>query len=111
MDTNIVNQQITITEKAANRIKKVSDSNSLRIIVQAGGCSGFKYEYIFDNNQENPGDMTIKAYGITLLIDDISLNLINGAVIDFIEQLGNSYFEIKNPIAASGCGCGNSFSV
>ena len=105
-----------ISANAIERIKllkeKAEDKNScLRISVDAGGCSGFQYKYDFSSFVINQDDLVIEQDGISVIIDNISFNFLKGAHLDYIETLGESYFEVKNPNAVSGCGCGNSFAV
>jgi iron-sulfur cluster insertion protein len=108
-------RSITVTESAAKRIaflreqEQVGDAN-LRIAVSGGGCSGFQYGMSFDD-QTNPDDRIFERDGIGIVIDDVSLDLLNGAEVDFVEDLMGAAFRINNPNAASSCGCGNSFSI
>ena len=106
---------ITITDSAARRIAalKVQEEAGgafLRIAVSGGGCSGFQYGLTFDD-QRSPDDVVFEHGGVTVVVDDVSLDLLNGAEVDFVEDLMGASFQIKNPNAASSCGCGNSFSV
>jgi iron-sulfur cluster insertion protein len=106
---------ITVTESAAKRIAFLRDQEqagaaSLRIAVSGGGCSGFQYGLSFDD-QTNPDDRVFERDGIAVVVDDVSLDLLNGAEVDFVEDLMGAAFQIKNPNAASSCGCGNSFSI
>jgi iron-sulfur cluster insertion protein len=108
-------RNITVTESAAKRIaflreqERVGDAN-LRIAVSGGGCSGFQYGLSFDD-QTNPDDLVFERDGIGVIVDDVSLDLLNGAEVDFVEDLMGASFQIRNPNAASSCGCGNSFSI
>ncbi len=106
---------ITITDSAARRIAALKAQEEaggafLRIAVSGGGCSGFQYGLTFDE-QKNPDDLVFEHGGVTVVVDDVSLDLLNGAEVDFVEDLMGASFQIKNPNAASSCGCGNSFSV
>ena len=106
---------ITITDSAARRIavlkaQEEAEGAFLRIAVSGGGCSGFQYGLTFDD-QRSPDDVVFEHGGITVVVDDVSLDLLNGAEVDFVEDLMGASFQIKNPNAASSCGCGNSFSV
>ena len=104
-----------LTENAIKRINllasKENNGAMLRIEVEAGGCSGFQYKFNFEAESSKPNDLIIEQDGALVVIDNISFNFLDGAKLDFIENLGESYFEIKNPNATSGCGCGNSFSI
>lgn len=107
--------EMTVSESAARRITELvkgrpDDSAKLRVSVDSGGCSGFSYKYEFVQNSEE-GDYVLSADGVTILVDPISQKYLNGSRLDFVEELGKSYFEIKNPNSKSSCGCGNSFSV
>jgi iron-sulfur cluster insertion protein len=82
----------------------------LRITVSGGGCSGFQYGFSLDD-QKNDDDRLFERDGVTVVIDEVSLDLLKGSEVDFVEDLIGSYFAIKNPNATSTCGCGSSFSV
>jgi len=108
-------RQIVVTENAARRIaalraQEETPSAHLRIAVSGGGCSGFQYGLSFDD-QRNPDDFLFERDGVTVVVDDVSLDLLNGAEVDFVEDLMGASFQIRNPNAASSCGCGNSFSI
>jgi len=109
--------QITLTQSAISRINEIQQKESnkdkfLRVSISGGGCSGFQYIFELDN-KVNEGDIKIaeensKTLAIT---DETSLPFLNGAEIDFIKELGASYFKVNNPNAKANCGCGSSFSV
>jgi iron-sulfur cluster insertion protein len=106
---------ISISDSAAQRIAQLSRLEGkpglmLRVSVSGGGCSGFQYGFDFAE-QVGDADRTFERDGVTVVIDEISLELLNGSQIDFVEDLIGSYFEIKNPNASSSCGCGASFSI
>lgn len=108
-------QQITIEEPAANKIKTLlAEENEpnlkLRMFVQGGGCSGFQYGFTFDLEQ-NDDDFVIEQHGITLLVDAMSMQYVQGSIITYQTSLMSEGFEIKNPQAQSKCGCGSSFSA
>src|ERR1700726_4471048 len=115
MPTEAVERSITVSESAAKRIaflreqERVGGAN-LRIAVSGGGCSGFQYGLSFDD-LTNPDDRVFERDGVAVVVDDVSLELLNGAEVDFVEDLMGASFQIRNPNAASSCGCGNSFSV
>ena len=103
-------KKIEFTERAKKQIKKITAENKtkkyFRISVKGGGCSGFKYNFSFDNSNNEDDVIFDKA-----IIDRASLNIIDGSIIDFkVEMIGES-FVINNPQASSSCGCGLSFSV
>lgn len=108
-------EKITITDNAASRIKEITSKGDekdkkLRISVDSGGCSGFQYRYDFVE-KEKADDIIFEKHGINILVDPISMEFIKGAEVDYVETLGFSSFEIKNPNSGSRCGCGNSFSI
>src|SRR4051795_7502505 len=108
-------RRITISDSAARRIaalkaQEAAEGAFLRISVSGGGCSGFQYGLSFDETQ-NPDDHVFERGGVAVIVDDVSLDLLNGAEIDFVEDLMGASFQIRNPNAASSCGCGNSFSI
>ena len=108
-------RRIVVTDSAARRIAALRTQEAaggafLRIAVSGGGCSGFQYGLSFDD-QQNPDDFVFEKDGVAVVVDDISLDLLNGAEVDFVEDLMGAAFQIRNPNAASSCGCGNSFSI
>jgi iron-sulfur cluster insertion protein len=108
-------RQIIITDSAARRIAALKAQEEagdafLRIAVSGGGCSGFQYGLTFDE-ETNPDDLVFEHGGVRVVVDEVSLDLLNGAEIDFVEDLMGASFQIRNPNAASSCGCGNSFSI
>ena len=108
-------RRIVITDNAARRIAALTEQEQaagafLRIAVSGGGCSGFQYGLSFDD-QQNPDDFVFEHGGVAVVVDDVSLDLLKGAEVDFVEDLMGASFQIRNPNAASSCGCGNSFSI
>jgi iron-sulfur cluster insertion protein len=105
---------ITITETAADKVKQLLAEEStpvkLRMFVQGGGCSGFQYGFTFDE-QQNDDDFVIEQHGVTLLIDAMSMQYVQGSEVNYTKSLMGEQFEIKNPNAQSKCGCGSSFSA
>lgn len=104
-----------ITELAAKKIKNLVETEKkeglrLRISINGGGCSGFQYNFILDNKKEQD-DQIFEKDGIEVIIDETSLALIEGAVLDYVEDMVASTFTLKNPNANASCGCGNSFSL
>jgi iron-sulfur cluster insertion protein len=107
--------QVTLSQSAARRIAELKTSENtpgafLRLAVSGGGCSGFQYGFSFDDARQDE-DLVFARDGVELVIDEVSLELVKGAEIDFVEDLMGAYFQVRNPNAASSCGCGNSFSV
>jgi iron-sulfur cluster insertion protein len=114
-DTTTAPRTVELTDSAARQIAKILGEDEykgmmLRVSVSGGGCSGFQYGFTFDDTR-NDTDLVIERNGATVLIDDVSLDLLNGAKIDYVEDMIGSSFAIKNPQAKSSCGCGNSFAV
>ncbi len=106
---------LIFTEAAAKKVKELieeenNDALKLRVFVQGGGCSGFQYGFTFDE-VVNDDDTTLDKNGVQLLIDPISLQYLMGAEIDYKEDLEGAQFVIRNPNAATTCGCGSSFSI
>jgi len=111
----IDDRRIVVTENAARRIallkaQEHAEGAFLRIAVSGGGCSGFQYGLSFDD-QRNVDDFVFERDGISVVVDETSLDLLKGAEVDFVEDLMGAAFQIRNPNAASSCGCGNSFSI
>jgi iron-sulfur cluster insertion protein len=107
--------RVEVTERAARRIAVLIRSESsagqrLRIAVTGGGCQGFQYNFSFDSAR-NADDAVFTRDGAEVVVDEVSLGLLAGAEVDFIEDLVGSYFAVKNPNAKSSCGCGTSFST
>jgi iron-sulfur cluster insertion protein len=108
-------EHISITEAA---IAKISDlfaeegnpNLKLRTFVQGGGCSGFSYGFTFDE-EVNEDDFIVEKNNIKILVDAMSMQYLQGAEIDYKEEIAGSQFSIKNPNAQSTCGCGSSFSI
>ena len=108
-----MNNKIEITEGAQNYIAGLIEkdkSNYFRITVLGGGCAGFQYKFDFDDIR-NDDDILFNTNKISVLIDKISLGLINGSRIDYVNELIGSSFKVTNPKASSSCGCGTSFSL
>lgn len=108
-------RQVFLTASAARRVGELLAAESqpnlmLRVAVSGGGCSGFQYGFSFDDKLGDD-DHTFECYGVKLVIDEASLALLDGAEIDFVEELIGASFKINNPNASSSCGCGSSFSV
>ncbi len=105
----------TVTDSAAARIVKITvgepEGSRFRIEIKGGGCSGFQYNFAFDAGTPGDADTIIEKNGASVVIDDVSLGMLAGSVLDYVETLGSAGFEIKNPNATASCGCGNSFSV
>jgi len=106
---------MSLSANAARRIawmiaREAQDGLMLRVAVSGGGCSGFQYGFSFDDTV-NPDDRTFERDGVTAVVDEASLELLSGSEVDYVEDLVGASFQIKNPNAASSCGCGSSFSI
>lgn len=106
---------IEITESAMAKISDIlSEENNprvkLRTFVQGGGCSGFSYGFTLDEEQ-NEDDFVIEKSGVNILVDSMSMQYLQGATIDYKDELMGASFTINNPNATTTCGCGSSFSV
>jgi iron-sulfur cluster insertion protein len=105
---------ITLTDSAAKRVAAIARRQSkppvLRLSVDGGGCAGFTYKFGLADAIE-ADDAVAETDGVKLVIDPMSLELVQGSAVDFVEDLGGAAFKVQNPNAASGCGCGSSFSI
>lgn len=105
----------SMTEAAAARINQLKAEEGkplrFRVSVKGGGCSGFQYEYTLDYATPVDGDVIIAQNGAEAVVDEVSLGILAGSVLDYTEDLSQAGFTIKNPNATARCGCGNSFSV
>ena len=107
---------ITVTEAAAGKIRELlteegKTESGLRVFVQGGGCSGFQYGLMIEENGQGSGDQVFESHGVKLFVDPISVRYLSGAEVDFVDTITGGGFTIKNPNATSTCGCGSSFSV
>lgn len=107
-------QTVTLSPSAAARVATIAAKQGkpaiLRLEVEGGGCSGFQYKFGLADAPESD-DAIAEADGVRLVVDPVSLELVAGCVVDYVESLGGAAFRVENPNAASGCGCGSSFSV
>lgn len=115
MTDPVATQPLGISDRAAKRIAELMAQPehaglTMRLAVNGGGCSGFAYGFSFDN-QTNADDVIIEKDGVKVLIDEISLDYLRGAEIDYVDEMIGAAFTVRNPNASSSCGCGNSFSV
>ena len=106
--------QITLTQNAARRVAWIAARQDkpaiLRLAVDGGGCAGFTYKFELAPEAESE-DQVVETDGVKLVVDPVSLDLVKGSAVDFVEDLGGAAFRVTNPNAQSGCGCGSSFSV
>jgi len=106
---------LIFTDAAADKVRELiqeeqNDQLKLRVYITGGGCSGFQYGFTFDENIED-GDTSIERNGVTLLVDPMSGQYLQGAEIDYVEDIEGAQFVIRNPNAQTTCGCGSSFAV
>jgi iron-sulfur cluster assembly protein/iron-sulfur cluster insertion protein len=115
MDTSTaINPVVSVTERAAEEIRLLlarpeNSGKTLRVFVEKGGCSGMQYSMVFD--EQRPNDLTTSRHGVAVLVDPISAGYLQGAVVDFSDELTGGGFKITNPNARQSCGCGKSFEV
>lgn len=108
---------ITVTPLAAEKINELLSEEEkagagLRVFVQGGGCSGFQYGLMIEEDGASPdSDKVIESNGVTLFVDPISVRYLKGAEVDFVDNLAGGGFTIRNPNAKTTCGCGSSFSA
>ena len=106
--------QFSVSPSAARRIAFLASKEPrpvmMRVAVLGGGCSGFQYNFSFEE-QKNEDDLLIQRDGAAVVVDSTSLELLKGSELDYVEEMVGSAFQVKNPNATSSCGCGNSFSV
>jgi iron-sulfur cluster assembly accessory protein len=105
---------VTVTDRAATRIAEIAGnepaSPMLRVSVEGGGCSGFQYKFDLVGGRA-ADDFIIERNGAVVLIDPVSLQYMEGAEIDFVDDLIGAAFKVSNPVATASCGCGTSFSI
>lgn len=106
---------ISMSKSAITQVKALLEKDKkgnimLRVRVDSGGCSGFRYAFQLDKTIEED-DLTFEFDGVTLAIDESSLLILDGSEVDYVEELIGAAFVVKNPNAASSCGCGTSFSI
>lgn len=105
---------VVLTESAARRLHELGAAEGralmLRVAVEGGGCSGFSYVFDLVDRAE-PEDVRVERDGAAALVDDVSMPFLAGSEIDFVDELVGAQFKVRNPNAASSCGCGVSFSI
>ncbi len=114
MTETLEQAEIDLSPAAAARVARIAERQGqpaiLRLAVEGGGCAGFQYRFGLADRIESD-DLSTSRDGVTLVVDEISLDLVRGSAVDFVESLGGAAFQVTNPNAASGCGCGTSFSI
>jgi iron-sulfur cluster assembly accessory protein len=110
MDANT----LTLSPSAAARVGAIAAKQGkpaiLRLAVEGGGCSGFQYKFELADGLL-PDDSVSETDGVRLVVDPVSLDLVAGCIVDYVESLGGAAFRVENPNAVAGCGCGSSFAV
>lgn len=114
-ETQTQPQPLIFTDAAAHKVAELlreeqDPSLKLRVYITGGGCSGFQYGFTFDDALQD-GDVTVDKEGVTLVVDPMSYQYLMGAEVDYVENLQGAQFVIRNPNAATTCGCGSSFSI
>ncbi len=109
-----MSKALTLSPAAAARVGVIAEKQGkpaiLRLSVEGGGCSGFQYKFDMADAPE-ADDSVSETDGVKLVVDPISLDLVAGSTVDFVESLGGAAFRVENPQAAAGCGCGSSFGI
>lgn len=107
-------ETVTLSPSAAARVSAIAARQGkpaiLRLSVEGGGCSGFQYKFGLADAPEGD-DNVAETAGVRLLVDPVSLDLVAGSMVDYVESLGGAAFRVTNPNATSGCGCGSSFGI
>jgi iron-sulfur cluster assembly protein len=111
--TEIQTDEIVLTEPAAKAVQELLEKrelsdHALRVFISGGGCSGYQYGMALEA-ETRPSDFVLEQFGVKVVIDDVSMNYMRGAQIDYVDDLMGSGFKIENPNATSTCGCGHSF--
>lgn len=107
--------EFAVTEAAARKVAELikadgRDGLRLRVQVLGGGCSGFQYDFKFDEERAED-DLVFERDGVEVLVDPVSIEYLKGSEFDYVEEMIGSSFQVKNPNATASCGCGTSFSV
>lgn len=115
LDTAEAPRELTLSDSAVKRLSALIDAQQdsslmLRVTVSGGGCSGYQYGFDFDK-QAGPDDLVFERDGVRVVTDTVSMDLLAGSELDYVDDLVGAYFQVRNPNASSSCGCGTSFSV
>lgn len=107
---------ITLSDRAATELKDLIEGQgkagaALRVWVAGGGCSGLQYGMALDDNEPEAGDQIFENMGVKIYIDELSLGYMEGATVDYVDDVLGGGFKIENPNATSSCGCGSSFKT
>ena len=107
-------QPIRLSLAAAARVGAIAAKQGrdpvVRLTIEGGGCSGFQYRFALAD-EITADDARVEAAGASLVVDPVSLSLVHGGTVDFVQTLGGSSFQVTNPNASAGCGCGASFAI
>jgi iron-sulfur cluster insertion protein len=114
-ETATIDPAVGLSANAARRLRALIEAEGkprlmLRLSVSGGGCSGFQYGFSFDETLTDE-DRVFERDGVKLVVDEVSLTLLGGAEVDYVEELVGASFQVRNPNAKSSCGCGSSFAV
>ena len=101
---------LSAAERILHMLSGEPEGSFFRVAVLGGGCSGFQYDFSIDQTR-NDDDIVFNAHGVDVVVDDMSIELIDQAELDYVQDLMGSYFTVINPNATASCGCGTSFSV
>jgi len=101
---------LSAAERITHMLSGEPEGSFFRVAVLGGGCSGFQYDFSIDQKR-NDDDIVFNAHGVDVVVDDMSIELIDHAELDYVQDLMGSYFAVTNPNATASCGCGTSFSV
>ena len=101
---------LSAAERITHMLSSEPEGSFFRVAVLGGGCSGFQYDFSIDQKR-NDDDIVFNAHGVDVVVDDMSIELIDHAELDYVQGLMGSYFAVTNPNATASCGCGTSFSV
>jgi len=111
---HITMTQVALTDRAVRRIREIvaedREASMLRVSIEAGGCTGFQYNFDLVSSRDD-SDYVVEKQGATVVIDEVSLPLIAGSEIDFVDDLIGASFRVNNPNASETCGCGVSFTL
>jgi len=115
LEQTLEDAPLVFTDSAATKVRSLIEEEGnpelkLRVFITGGGCAGFQYGFTFEETEQE-GDTRIEKGGVTLLVDPMSIQYLEGAEIDYTEGLEGAQFVIRNPNATTTCGCGSSFSV
>ncbi|MEM9309871.1 MAG: iron-sulfur cluster insertion protein ErpA [Pseudomonadota bacterium] len=109
-----MSEALILTPAAAKRVAVIAQKQTrpaiLRLSVEGGGCSGFQYKFEMAEGPDSE-DSVSETDGVQLVVDPVSLDLLEGSVVDYVESLGGAAFRVENPNASAGCGCGSSFGI